>query len=283
MAKNIIEDEFKKAVWEQGFSLEQNVFRILEKDGWNILPNRNFFDSISGLTREFDILAYKAISKFNITFFTVLIIECKFNPHRIVFYARPSKQQLRFPRFYIGDFIKSFISNKEISSFFTETKQFKSFFKDSEQVFGYQTFEKIEKNERNTTTNKIDKKLSFKTRQELSEKSIFGAINTAIQATIYEKKQRDQKLNTANLIMFFPTVVFSGDLYKADLTGKRKGLKKQGIFHYRTGMAFGDEESLDEFDIHICDIVNFNILLKVFNYVYKQFSLSFFKKVKSKK
>jgi|GEM_PF-3334383 len=282
MLKKTIEKEFKKSIWEQGFSLEQNVFRILEKDGWQILPNRNFFDSVNGLTKEFDLLAYKAETKFNTTLFTILIIECKFNPDRIVFYVRSVKKQLCLPQFYIGDFIKKFISEKEIDVFFGNIKKYKHFFEDVEQVFGYQTFEKIEKSERNQTNNKFEKKLYFKARQDLSEKRIFGAINTVMQATIYEKNIRDKILNTDTFLMYFPVVIFSSDLYKACLSD-RKTIKTQDFFHYKSGMAFGGDKSLNEFDIHVCGISNLNNFLDALNHVHKQFSLLFFKKIRSGK
>src|SRR3989344_4229945 len=226
-----IEDEFKEAVFKQGFSLEQNVFRILEKDGWQILPNRNFFDSASNLTREFDLLAYRTISRLNTTIFTVLIIECKFNPHRIVFYTRQSKPELCLPQFYTGDFVQNLISQKTVRDFFSNLSRHKSFFLITEQVFGYQMFEELKKKE---SKNDNNIKTSFKTRQELAEKTIFGALSTTMQATLYEQKIRHKARNSANFIMFFPLVIFSDNLYKASLEN-RKNLRKQENFLYRTG------------------------------------------------
>lgn len=282
MAKKAIENEFKKSVWNQGFSLEQNVFRILEKDGWLILPNRNFFDRVGGLTKEFDLLAFKVKKQFNTILFTILIIECKFNPDKIVFYVRPTERQVCLPQFYAGDFTKKFIKGSDVKDFFTNIKKYKYIFEDSEQVFGYQVFEKIEKSEKNRSSNKIEKKLYFKARQDFSEKRIFGAINTVMQATIYEKKTRNKTINTNKFFMYFPTVIFSDELYKACLTS-RKTLKRQDIFHYKSGMTFGGDESLNQFDIHISTISKLNSFLQAINYVHKQFSLLFFKKIKGGK
>lgn len=267
-----VEEEFKKAVWKEGFSLEQNVFRILEKDGWEILPNRNFFDSSTGLTREFDLLAYKSETHQNVTFFIVLIIECKFNPHRIVFYIRSNKKHICLPQLYAGDFVKKFYSEFEIENFFLQIKKNKKFFTENEQIFGHQTFEKKEKIE---DQKKI---IHFNPRPEFSDKNVFSAINTVIQATIYEKKIRNQERNTATLLMYFPIVIFSGQLYKASL-GERKMLKLEEIFRYRSGRAFSGDKSPDEFDIYICSISSLNKLLKVLNYIQKQFSQSFFKRI----
>jgi len=215
-----IESEFRSAVWKEGFSLEQNVFRILEKNDWQILPNRSFFDSLHNLTREFDILAYKAESYHRITLFTVLIIECKFNPHRIVFYARPLLEQQFFtPRYYVGDFVKKFVRPKDFTSFFKNIKRHKPFFISNEQVFGYQTFEKIETSSGSRNGTK-EKQIKFKTRPELSEKFIFSAINTVIQATRYEEQIRDRVKSSGDIIMFFPVVVFSDSLYKGSLADR---------------------------------------------------------------
>ena len=274
-----IEDEFKEAVFKQGFSLEQNVFRILEKDGWQILPNRNFFDSASNLTREFDLLAYRTISRLNTTIFTVLIIECKFNPHRIVFYTRQSKPELCLPQFYTGDFVQNLISQKTVRDFFSNLSRHKSFFLITEQVFGYQMFEELKKKE---SKNDNNIKTSFKTRQELAEKTIFGALSTTMQATLYEQKIRHKARNSANFIMFFPLVIFSDNLYKASLEN-RKNLRKQENFLYRTGMTFSGDESPDEFNIYISSVAKLSNLLKVFNYTHKQFAVSFFKKIRGKK
>lgn len=277
-----IEPEFKKAVWEQGFSLEQNVFRILEKEGWQILPNRNFFDSLRGLTREFDLLAYKAQSYFGVTLFTVIIIECKFNPHRIVFYVRSlPKEQFSLPQYYVGDFVKKLIKPEDFIGFFRNIRRHKSFFISNEQIFGYQMFEKIEIKKKNTAK-QTEKQINFKTRQELSEKTIFDAINTVVQATKYEQQIRDNSRSTGDFIMFFPIVIFSGGLYKGSLVD-RKTLKQQKMFRYRTGMAQSDKEMFDEFDIHICDISAFTNLIKALSYSHGNFWKFLARKIKDKK
>lgn len=278
----MIEKEFKDAVWKQGFSLEQNVFRILEKDGWTILPNRNFFDLVNNITREFDLLAVRETTKANINFFTVLIIECKYNPHRIVFYTRQSHDRLALPQLYIGDFIKKFIPISRVTEFFANLKQHKDLFRGAEQIFGYQVFEKIEKQMKVKRKEKTKKEISFKSRQEFAEKLIFGAINTAIQATMYEQRIRDRISNAGNFLMYFPVVIFADELYEARLLD-RNVLKKQDLFRYRSGMTSSSDESPSEFDVYVCKISALPRLLKVFNYTHQKFSSYLFKSLNPRK
>ncbi len=283
MSKKVVEKEFKDTVFKQGFSLEQNVFRILEKDGWRIHPNRNFFDSTNNVTREFDLLAYRSKTQAHTTVFTVLIIECKFNPHRIVFYTRQankSDEALCLPQFYTGDFIQNIFSSEKAREFWLNIKRYKNLFLNTEQVFGYQMFEETPQKQAKNGGN--DKKVTFKARQELTEKMVFGALNTTMQATLYEQKIRDKVKNAGNIIIFFPVVIFSDNLYKASLED-RKILKRQETFLYRSGMTFSDSASPDEFNIYISSVAYLSTLLKAFNYSHKNFSTFFFKNIKELK
>lgn len=259
------ERAFKDAVWKEGFSFEQHVFRLLEKRGWFILPNRYFHDSFSGRTREYDILAGKIFETKGVTLFLVVIIECKFNPFKIVFYARSLKEE-KYPfQYYVGGYMKNYISYESLENVFKKMKKHRQIFYPTEQIFGYQAFEENQ-NKKNGKT-----KIIFKAKHDFVEKTIFGAINNVIQATKYEGNVRDKQANLTSLILYFPVVIFSDNIYKANLIGKKKTIVKRHLFQYKAGMAMSDKTSPTDFYVHICDMEALGQLLNAYEYIFNRF------------
>lgn len=262
------EEAFKTAVWKEGFPFEQRVFKLLEEKKWSILPNRYFFDSFSERTREYDMLAVKEWNAKGLIFFFVLIIECKFNPHRIAFYSRLLDDKEYPIQYYIGGYISKYLQDNSIPEVFQKLKKYHQIFFPKEQIFGYQAFKETQ-SKQNKPQNGIF--TSFNAEHGFTEKTIFGAINNVIQATTYERNIRNQQANLANLILYFPTVVFSGELYKASMEGEKRSLIQRHLFRYKAGMASSDKNSPEDFCVHLCDINGLEQLLKAYDYTYNKF------------
>ena len=261
MAKTV-DNLFKTTALKEGFSFEQEVFKILKKNKWEILPNRYYFDSFLNRTREFDLLAYKYFSYKGVNIFVTLIIECKFNPHRIVFYSRKSDSTDYQAQAYIGDYIDSFFDSGDILKVFKNLKKHKPVFQLTEQVFGYQTFE-----ETIETNKKDESKKIYKSKSDWSEKNIFSGINTTIQAVRFEQTIRDRNANLSNILFYFPVVIFSDGLYQADLEKEKKTLIRKHPIKYRAGMATEASQAPVEFTVHVCDLKGLKTISKAFDYV----------------
>lgn len=271
MAKKIVDRKLKEAVWKEGFSLEQQVFKMLKKSGWILLPNRYYFDSFLNRTREFDMLAFKVLRCKQISIFVVLVVECKFNPYKIVFYSRKSDGENYDVQAYIGDFVSTFLSHNQLSSVFKKLKNYKSFFTLDEQVFGFQTFEEIKDAKKK---GELGGQSDFKARPEWSDKNIFSGINTVIQATQFEQKIRARESNFTNVIAYFPLVIFSDGLYVADLEVENRSVIRKDVVKYRFGMTTGKDEAPEEFTVHVCDLRGAEKFVKAVEHVsHKMFSV----------
>lgn len=264
------EGAFKTAVWQEGFPFEQRIFKLLEERGWFVLPNRYFFDSFSGRTKEYDILAGKTWVGKGFTFFLVLVIECKFNPHRIAFYSRLLDDKKYSVQYYIGDYISSYLNEDPISKIFRELKKHHQIFFPKEQIFGYQAFKEVVSLKKGQSKPQNTSLISFNAEHAFTEKAVFGGINNVIQATTYERSIRNQQANLATLIIYFPTVVFSSELYKASLEGEKRSLVKRHLFRYKAGMASSGKNSPEDFSVHLCDVDGFKQLLKAYSYIFNK-------------
>lgn len=259
-----MEKEFKKAVRSEGFSFEHSIFKILEENRWTIIPNRYFLDSYSEKTKEYDLLAFKFFQHKGYEFFLVLIIECKYNPHRIVFYTRQLKEIGDYPfQFFIGGDIKKVLSFPTFKSVITNLKQYKKFFYSNEQIFGYQTFEKVKEKNRPT---------KFKSRPDFNSQKVFESINTVMQAIKQEQKIRIPDKNLKTLILFFPLVVFSGKLFKASFGKRKTFISKNNIFKYRTSMISKDINSPEDFCVYVFDKSSTQKAVRIFNFLFNKFS-----------
>jgi hypothetical protein len=83
------------AISKTGFLLEKSVSDILENDGWTVINNRYYIDSITNSPRELDILAYKARSHQDIYHYFTLLINCKKSEGRDwVFLTKPIQKNM---------------------------------------------------------------------------------------------------------------------------------------------------------------------------------------------
>lgn len=273
MSRKTIDREFKKAVWQQGFSLEHDIFKIFNDDGWSVLPNRYFFDTSSKRTREYDLLVYKSFPYKDFIFYLVLIIECKFNPGRIVFYVRSLEKDDYPIQYFIGDETAKIIPYEETIKALKELKQYKTVFFSTEQIFGYQFFERVHNKNTSGVKNKFGPKFAYRGRQEITEKLIFAALTAVIQATKYEQKIRSKEKGKKHLILYFPIIIFSQRLYRAFLADSKKSLVKGHIFRYRTGLASGAPAAPEEFCVHIFDKESVPKAIRLFNQLYQKLCL----------
>lgn len=284
--KEIDKEEFKRAVWKQGFSLEHDVFKILQEKGWGILPNRRFQESPNESVREYDLLAYKdyafGFEGKTFIFYIVLIIECKYNPFKIVFYIRPLKKSYPLT-FFIGKDFQKIFSEKNVKEIFKKNRKYKSFFYLTEQVFGYQAFE-YDKTAIDKQGGLSKNKRLYKPRPEWTEKRIFKAISSVAAATRFERaiNKKEYEANE-RLCLFFPLVIFSGNLFRAFMK-KRRLIKKHSIFSYKTGGKSLKQEGIipEEYCIHIITKSEIKKTISIFERMFKEFVKEAYKLISQK-
>lgn len=138
--KNNIEPELVKEIWKEGFSLENDVFVLLNKFKWRIDPNI-FFEEKDGRIKDYDILALKKIQIHNTSLYFVLPIECKYNPYKVVFYTRTQKAPNIPCMLAIGENVKNIFNVQVIEAAFKTQKTFKRELFHEEEVFGMQSFD----------------------------------------------------------------------------------------------------------------------------------------------
>lgn len=70
-------EKYIDGIKKTGFILEYNVSQILRDSKWSVISNKYYEDDLLESVREIDIIAYKAVKKDDIWFYTVLLISCK--------------------------------------------------------------------------------------------------------------------------------------------------------------------------------------------------------------
>jgi len=277
MPRKIIDEEFKKAVWKQGFLFENEVLNKFEKAGWIVLPNQYFRETKESTVKEYDLLTFKRFtpkdSEFK--FFVFLIVECKYNPYKIVFYVRNLENREYLPSYFTGEDFLKFYPHETIKKIFENIKQHRDFFFSKEQVFGYQSFLKLQREHvREAKKKKFKTKYIYKPQSKFTEETVFKAIDTISSAARYEKAIfQGATIAKKWFIIILPLVIFSGKLYKATISKKRKTLKKEKYFKYRIGKSSLEKEKLipEEYYVHIIDIQDLGRFVRVCNYIFNNF------------
>jgi len=267
-----IDKSFNRAVWSEGFEFENAISVELEKEGWDIEPNIYFNASADSIIREYDIRSSKNYTHNGVEFRLALLIECKFNHDRLVFYARKARKIDGYPlKHYIGKDVESKGFNfKSIQEVFNSLHQYGNKFFPDIQVFGYQAFKKDE--QKTKKGKKTLRKTVFKRNDCYSKDSVHKAIRTVSDAVTYERALVLQKPSDYKNVIYiwFPVVVFSGNLYRA-MMHKRKTVSKKGVFGYRTGAAVDGQKEPMQFYVHIIDKQSLHKTLRQFNQLYKKF------------
>lgn len=297
-----ISNELKEAIKKEGFSLEHEVFQILEKDKWFVYPNRYFFDHATGKISEYDILAVKEKKIGKFIFKLVLIIECKYLCGNSVFYVRRLKNK-DYPilRKFINnidnssDEVVNVFSTENISKVVSGLKQYKNMFFSEEQVFGYQTFKSANKS-KSAKSSAVEKNIKKTNKKPLTsfvynhDKDTYENLSRGLKgvamAAYYETeksfKEEKSSVGKSDFVITFPLLIIEGIIFKHTLAKSSRTSLKNNIFRYRTAVPQFEYKEPKEFYTYIIKKEYLVHALRFFNQLFNKLSKSFCKSAKIK-
>ena len=224
-------EQMKEAIKKSGYLLEQRVERILSTAGYYVQTNPVFPDPETGKSREFDISAISAtrIYKKGYNFvFPVLICECENNAQPIVFFMKESP--ISFLHHYevkvSGIPVKFWQKDGYISfSEFTGMERFHHYCKGKVST-QYCTFQ-LKKD-----------KSSWLALHDEEHHNTFSSLIKALDYEVtkhYDGWVPPYKLGEedTNIQIYYPLVVFQGELFSAELRRKGVTLKKVKHIQFR--------------------------------------------------
>jgi len=84
------------------------------------------------------------------------------------------------------------------------------------------------------------------------------------------------------LCLFFPIAVFSGNLFRAYISDRRKIINEASVFKYKAGeRSIGKGIIPDEYCIHIIDQSEIKNTIKIFDEIYVYFKKEIIQKIKT--
>ena len=260
-----------KIVWEQGFSLEDEIFKYLQKSHWTIEPNQYYKDSLNGIIREIDLVATKFFEFNSYKIFITIVIECKYAKSSLVFYTRSLKNKNYPILVRFGTDLEKRYGFKDLAQIIKSLKQYGGLFFSEEQVFGIQSFRSSTKN----NTKKNSSKTQSLEVDSHTQKDLTSGITGVASATYYLRDNLfyTKKVDSKNMHLYFPLVVVSGDLFRAFLGLKKKTLSKESIFKYKVGInKVHKVNETVEFYVYIVDKVGMLKVMRMFNQIFNKIS-----------
>jgi hypothetical protein len=250
LTERVDEGNMKEAIWRSGYLLERRVATLLGKEGYKAVTNRGFIDPETGVSREYDVYAYKDIAVYETGLhgiFPTLVCECKNNPQPIVFFVKeketfePLKDEVRVS----GMPSKIWQHNKYISvQEFTEVESFHHYCKPEVPVASqYCSF----------TMKKDRSKSSWMAHHTTEDRDTFTSVLKALEFEIDEdfklwSMDDKQKKEYIDLSFYYPVVIFQGDIYAAHIEHELN-LKK--CEHVQLNLEF--------FSFHENDIISYHM------------------------
>jgi len=274
LRRHRIPDSLKRAIREEGFSLEHKVLKAFEK--WNITPNRYFWDRSTGRISEYDLLAVKEYKNSNgLVFKLALAVECKYLKGITVFYERHLVNNEYPIMVRIGDKIKERFLMGDISKIINSLAQYKGMFFSENQVFGYASFKESNKNQSNQTAggggrgteNVYDSDDRTYKNLLAGIKGIAMAARYELEKITQEKSKEKSLLGNADLLLIFPLVVVEGKLLRCFMA-KRTRISMDKVFRYRAAIPKMGGEEPSEFYVYIIDKDSLRTMLRFFNQLF---------------
>lgn len=198
-----LEDKIRADLAKTGFPTEILTAAVMESRGWGVVHNPSYLDDVEGRSREFDLRAYKksekAIGSTNYSAAIYLVTECKKSEKPWVFFTSIEKHLST----RLGSVIKWRLSGKQM---FTDRVNDKSVVSDGDLREWHHYF----REPRLARTFHQP----FRTEKEHSQ-MIYSAVMSVVKATMFLTRQPHNAINW--LRMFYPLIVFSGDLFEAQV------------------------------------------------------------------
>lgn len=217
--------EMMEAISQSGYMMEQELVPVIESFGYFVTPNANFKDQDTGQSRGIDIeaISSRTIARGKYDFiFPILLIECKNNSNPYVFFTRKNVLAgWSLGDHYISGMPKEVETTEGLESL-TDYVKFNKFhhYSLADQVSSqFCTFEHKQK----------DKKDTWQAKHDPFYESVIIPIIKALKAAIddhessYEPDPSDTEIN---LQLYYPIIVFGGDLYEIPVEAKTETIRK---------------------------------------------------------
>jgi hypothetical protein len=243
-----LEDEILEELVRTGYPTEIVSASVMQARGWAVFHNPSYLDDREGKSREFDIRAYRQMSKQNNSVGIYLITECKKSDKPWVFFTTPAE----YPGdARLGALIRWSMDKKQA---FSDTSHADSLIPDRHLPGFHHYFSRHPPRLART----FHQPFKGADKSEYSP-MIYTAVMSAVKATLFLCSQPP----ASNWLgIYYPVVVFSGDLFEAQVSPDKtitlaKSEFLQLSFTYITPTVLRGRESAFTF---IIDVVHENYL-----------------------
>jgi hypothetical protein len=241
----------KTAISKTGFLLEKYVSDILENNGWAVINNRYYIDSITNTPRELDILAYRAKAYQDIYHYFTLLISCKKSvAHDWVFLTKPIQNR------NIDLIPMTIYTNSEIIEVTDYRVQLRNLINDNFErnapfcdIFGIENnvfaFQEIEND------------------KPKNDKAIFGSIDSLLKAVNFEIKSLPTRKKNMVLYTFYLLTVLDGNMFESNLENNTVEVQEIKNVNYINRFIIDDSESF--YRLQFCKKEYFTELLNCYD------------------
>jgi len=267
--KETLEEYLVERVKKSGYPLEIEISDVLERENFVVFNTQYYFDEERKQGRDIDIYALPlkpdtADDRIRpLILSTDVAIECKKSEtHAWVFYTRP---RIPMSSIYISGQFRTTVPQPEE---FT-TDSFEWFLQQECLVLHYDKFERIAVAYEEIKKKKIEKEAGKSGKDGSSRREIFEAVNQLVKFICYELHRWHDRTtmltgtqNLEYMMIFFPIIVFDGDMFEAFLASGEPVLKSKTHLlldtHYRCPYC----EEVESFNIDIVHRSYFNEFLR---------------------
>jgi len=247
--------EMREAIKRSGYLLEQRVVPIFEEHGFFVQTNPIYPDPDSEKSREIDLDAInvKKIYREGYHFiFPYIICECENNPQPAVFYVRESPipflhcEQAKFSGFPSRIWVRNeylelneFLGMEDFHHYCTElvSTQYCTFQRKKDK----KEWMALHGEDQHKTFDSLIKYVEYQMQEHYGLWDDLDKLNQ-----IDEPEQQDM-----NVQIYYPLLVFQGDLYSAYLKNKRLYLKKSNHIQFRKEYFIREENKSETYQIDV--------------------------------
>jgi hypothetical protein len=241
--------QIKDAIQRSGYLLEQRIEPIIAKEGYYVQTNPVFPDPTTGKSLEIDISAVSAIQVYKKGYnfvFPMLLCECENNPQPIVFFTKES--------------LISFLYHKEVKVSGIPVKFWKEDgYINFSEFTGMEKFHHYCKGPIATQYCNFQLKKDKSSWMALHNEEQHDTFNKLIKALEYEiaKHFDDWYLpdradeEDVNIQVYYPLVIFQGNLYSAALKNGHLALRKSKHIQFRKELFLPHTNEVETYQIDV--------------------------------
>lgn len=229
-----MDDKIKNLIEKSGMITHNKVVEFLKQKGWEVMVSSYYYDSISGKTKEIDIVAEKPFYLYDDADFSLniqLFVECKYIDKGIAFWFDNKNMKKAIFRVLLDT---TYLEDSEVKS----------------KKFHYLNNEDVAK---------------VFTPNENKEDIIYKALSQCLNSMIYYKQNdlktiTDQQTRYIEHTMRFPIILCNNfdNFFRADFE-KKEGLNINKNFQLEVNYVYSDANKEQvEAEYFLIDVINFS-------------------------